>query len=59
MNGKEELYERLRKYAASDFYPWHMPGHKRRLVEFDNPFSMDITEIDGFDDLHHPEGILK
>lgn len=59
MNGKEELYERLRKYAASDFYPWHMPGHKRQLVEFDNPFSMDITEIDGFDDLHHPEGILK
>lgn len=54
-----ELYERLRQYAASDFYPWHMPGHKRRLVEFDNPFSMDITEIDGFDDLHHPEGILK
>ncbi|MGN0293926.1 MAG: aminotransferase class I/II-fold pyridoxal phosphate-dependent enzyme [Lachnospiraceae bacterium] len=53
------LYERLRQYTASDFYPWHMPGHKRRLVEFDNPFSMDITEIDGFDDLHHPEGILK
>ncbi|MDD7388318.1 MAG: aminotransferase class V-fold PLP-dependent enzyme [Lachnospiraceae bacterium] len=54
-----ELYERLKAYAASDFYPWHMPGHKRRLVEFGNPFSMDITEIEGFDDLHHPEGILK
>ena len=56
---RPELYECLRAYAASDFYPWHMPGHKRRLVEFDNPFSMDITEIEGFDDLHHPEGILK
>ena len=55
----QELYEMLKDYAASDFYPWHMPGHKRRLVEFENPFSMDITEIDGFDDLHHPEGILK
>ena len=54
-----ELYERLESYAASDFYPWHMPGHKRRVVEFGNPFSIDITEIDGFDDLHHPEGILK
>lgn len=54
-----ELYDRLKAYGASDFYPWHMPGHKRRLVEFENPFSMDITEIDGFDDLHHPEGILK
>lgn len=56
---RQELYDRLKEYAASDFYPWHMPGHKRRLVEFDNPFSMDITEIDGFDDLHHPEGILR
>lgn len=55
----QKLYEMLKDYAASDFYPWHMPGHKRRLVEFENPFSMDITEIDGFDDLHHPEGILK
>lgn len=54
-----ELYDRLKEYTSSDFYPWHMPGHKRRLVEFENPFSMDITEIDGFDDLHHPEGILK
>lgn len=54
-----ELYDRLREYVSSDFYPWHMPGHKRRLIEFDNPFSIDITEIDGFDDLHHPEGILK
>lgn len=55
----EALYGRLKQYADSDFYPWHMPGHKRRLVEFDNPFSIDITEIEGFDDLHHPEGILK
>ncbi|MDO5411199.1 MAG: aminotransferase class V-fold PLP-dependent enzyme [Lachnospiraceae bacterium] len=56
---KAGLYERLKDYAASDFYPWHMPGHKRRLMEFVNPFSIDITEIAGFDDLHHPEGILK
>ena len=54
-----ELYERLKAYADTDWYPWHMPGHKRQMVEFGNPFSMDITEIDGFDDLHHPDGILK
>ena len=29
------------------------------LRDFPNPFSIDITEIDGFDNLHHPEGILK
>ena len=45
-------------------YPMHMPGHKRQTGSqwpghFPNPFSVDITEIDGFDNLHHPEGILK
>ena len=54
------LYRKLADYGASDFYAFHMPGHKRLIGEFENPFHMDITEIDGFDDLHHPEaeGIL-
>lgn len=55
----ESLYERLKKYGETDYYPFHMPGHKRRGMVFDNPFDWDITEIDGFDDLHHPTGILK
>ena len=36
-----------------------MPGHKRAGLFFPNPYQIDITEIDGFDNLHHPEGILK
>lgn len=52
------LYTALREYTGSDAYPFHMPGHKRQVLEFVNPFSIDITEIDGFDNLHHPEGIL-
>jgi len=40
-------------------YPFHMPGHKRRKDDFANPFLIDITEIEGFDNLHHAEGILK
>ena len=54
------LYEKLAAYGASDFYAFHMPGHKRLIGEFENPFQIDITEIDGFDDLHHPEanGVL-
>ena len=55
----ESLYERLKKYGKSDYYPFHMPGHKRKDMVFENPFDWDITEIDGFDDLHHPTGILK
>ena len=29
------------------------------MKDFPNPFSIDITEIEGFDNLHHPEEILK
>lgn len=58
------LLSKLIEYGKSDFYAFHMPGHKRQhqnefASDFPNPFSIDITEIHGFDNLHHPEGILK
>lgn len=53
-----DLYDKLTEYCSGDAYPFHMPGHKRRLGTMQDPFSFDITEIDGFDDLHHAEGIL-
>lgn len=53
------IYDKLLAYGNSDAYPFHMPGHKRQITDFVNPFQIDITEIDGFDNLHHPEGILK
>mgnify|MGYP003099478535 FL=1 len=59
------LLERLTEYAGSDAYPFHMPVHKRREIPdgipggFPDPYGIDITEIDGFDNLHHAEGILK
>ena len=58
---KNSLLEKLENYGKSDFYPFHMPGHKRQdfLNGFPDPYSIDITEIDGFDNLHHAEGILK
>ena len=38
-----------------------MPGHKRnpQITGADLPYGIDITEIDGFDDLHHASSILK
>ena len=44
----------LEEYARSGYYPYHMPGHKRRLAgETLAPVAAwDITEIDGFDNLH-------
>lgn len=53
-----ELFKQLKIYADSDYLPMHMPGHKRRIGDIGNPFFIDITEIGGFDNLHHAEGIL-
>ena len=54
------LERRLRELAETDVYPFHMPGHKRMgPQDFPNPYQIDITEIENFDNLHHPEGILK
>ena len=57
----EHLYDKLIQYAQGEDYPLHMPGHKRRLFGQMPPqaYAMDVTEIDGFDDLHAPEGILQ
>ncbi len=47
----------LKEYKNSDIYPFHMPGHKRQVKE--DYYAIDITEIEGFDNLHHPKGIIK
>ena len=54
------IYEKLSAYSQSDYYGFHMPGHKRHLVEEmpDLPYHLDITEIEGFDDLHHAQDLL-
>lgn len=54
------LEKQLLEYVASDCYGFHMPGHKRQMGKLGDPYKIDITEIQGFDDLHHPEkdGIL-
>ena len=58
---KKDLLERLEEYCGADYVPLHMPGAKRNTQEFvmPNPYAIDITEIDGFDNMHHAEDILK
>lgn len=55
-----ELLETLKRYTEGDAYPMHMPGHKRNpeLLAIGEACLADITEIDGFDNLHDAEGIL-
>ena len=52
------LYEKLEKHNR---IPFHMPGHKRnvQLLGESLPYSIDITEIDGFDNLHNPREVIK
>lgn len=58
---KRNLFEELKTYGESDFYPFHMPGHKRNPDSgfLSGMYKIDITEIDGFDNLHQAEGIIK
>lgn len=56
------LYDSLVDYGKTDYYPYHMPGHKRNggsIKGFSDFFEIDITEIDGFDNLHQAEGIIR
>ena len=50
--------ELLSAYGTGDYYPFHMPGHKRVSIADFAPYQMDITEIDGFDNLHHATGVI-
>ncbi len=58
---RESILETLEYYVNQGHLPMHMPGHKRNLLA---PYldtlcaRLDITEIDGFDNLHAPQGLL-
>ena len=57
----ETLYDKLRQYRDAGVCPMHMPGHKRDTArwQMENPYGLDITEIDGFDNLHDARGVLR
>ena len=56
----DTLFEMLKEHDRNGIKPFHMPGHKRNKEKMPdiNPYTIDITEIDGFDDLHHPTGCI-
>ncbi|NLP17522.1 MAG: aminotransferase class I/II-fold pyridoxal phosphate-dependent enzyme, partial [Firmicutes bacterium] len=60
------LLKALSHYLEKRVIRFHMPGHKggrkldplvRHLVG-DQAFALDITGVEGMDDLHQPQGIL-
>lgn len=65
---KLPLVEGILKYAKENNISFSMPGHKGGLgfqsteagrLLYENFLKVDITEVDGVDNLHHPEGIIK
>lgn len=54
------LLDKLKNYSKNGIYPFHMPGHKRLNINSDTllPYLLDFTEIEGFDNLHNPQGII-
>ena len=54
------LYQRLIEHKEKNTVRLHMPGHKGKGFDklWDEIFSLDITEISGFDDLFAPEECL-
>lgn len=61
---EQSILDGLIAYNAEGCYPWHMPGHKKRLYTVfpdmvENPFLIDATEVGNLDEFHHPEGIIK
>ena len=57
---KSILYRQLERYCSFGPYPFHMPGHKRCLMPQEGrPYGWDVPEVEGTDDHHEAEGILK
>lgn len=53
------LNEKLDLYLKENYYPFHMPGAKRSdILRKDLPYSRDLTEIEGFDNLNDPKEIF-
>lgn len=60
--GDIDLLDFLKRYASSNTLRFHMPGHKGKQENMG--FSsylpgIDITEIDGSDNLHKPQGQIR
>lgn len=54
------ITQKLNELIDHKAIPLHVPGHKNMTIGHLNKlkFEMDMTEITGLDDLHHPEEII-
>ena len=54
------MLDELKDYSGKGLYPCHMPGHKRHAFDhiLGDIAEIDLTEVEGADDLHDPSGII-
>lgn len=62
----DDMLGKLEAYSKENIVPMHMPGAKRNseligryMDDMPAPYDIDITEIDGFDNMHNADGIIK
>ena len=61
---KRIFNQTLSEYCGKDYYPWHMPGHKRQTSLADAiptlgmGNQLDVTEVPGLDNLNAPEASI-
>lgn len=64
---KAPLYDELLAYRQRGSVSFHVPGHKNGAAyagcggvgPLSEALTVDVTEISGTDDLHHPEGVIR
>ena len=61
---KDCLAYKLKEYVSSGILPMHMPGHKRKVPKaieemMTDIYKMDLTEVEGTDNLHDATGIIR
>lgn len=62
----DDMLGKLEAYSKENIVPMHMPGAKRNseligryMDDMPAPYDIDITEIDGFDNMHNADGMIK
>lgn len=60
------LYQIIKEFSEQQNDSFHVPGHKHGAIfpeeakpHFHNVLALDLTELEGLDDLHAPTGVIK
>ncbi|MCK5848622.1 MAG: aminotransferase class V-fold PLP-dependent enzyme [Caldisericia bacterium] len=64
-NSKAQIFDAIKNFTKENKVSFHMPGHfggillPEKLKAENNIFAFDITEVEGLDYLHQPNGVIK